>query len=184
MIAMLASNQPTAYAGIVARRTPPDVLTLMRQLAAALAGEGAVLRTGGAGGADQAFEAGAEIASGAIELFLPWPGFQERRGALLERPSAAAHELARRYHPAWHRLSRGARALQARNSHQVLGADLASPVGRVVCWTPDGSLDGRGPRSGGTGQALRVAAAHGIAVRNLARPEHRAAALRLIAELS
>jgi hypothetical protein len=122
--------------------------------------------------------------SGALELFLPWPGFQSRSGALLERPSAEAYELAARFHPAWPRLSRGVRALQARNSHQVLGADLASPVARVVCWTPDGSLDGRGPRCGGTGQALRVAAAHGIAVRNLARADHRAAALRLLRELS
>jgi len=44
----------------------------------------------------------------------------------------------------------------------------------VRCWTPDGSLDGRGPHSGGTGGALRIAAgeALGSQVFNRARDEH------------
>jgi hypothetical protein len=54
----------------------------------------------------------------------------------------------------------------------VLGADLTSPARFVLCWTPDGSLDGRGRRVGGTGQALRIAHHHGIGVINLARLEH------------
>ena len=48
----------------------------------------------------------------------------------------------------------------------------------MLCWTPDGTRDGRGPRSGGTGQALRVADAAGVGVGvgvvNLARREHHA----------
>ena len=32
----------------------------------------------------------------------------------------------------------------ARNVHQVLGADLKTPVKMIICWTPDGSLDGKG----------------------------------------
>jgi hypothetical protein len=56
----------------------------------------------------------------------------------------------------------------------VLGAALDSPAACVVCWTPDGGLDGDDPRAEGTGQALRIAARHGIAVFNLARPEHAA----------
>ncbi|MGH2839675.1 MAG: hypothetical protein ACRDKY_02480, partial [Solirubrobacteraceae bacterium] len=44
------------------------------------------------------------------------------------------------------------------------------------CWTPDGSLDGRGRgrgrEGGGTGQALRLAVAHDVEVFNLARPDH------------
>ncbi len=42
----------------------------------------------------------------------------------------------------------------------------------AVCWTPDGSLDGRGPDTGGTGQALRLCAAYRVPVFNLARAEH------------
>lgn len=89
-------------------------------------------------------------------------------------PSAEAFELAARVHPAWDRCSGRVRALHARNSHEILGADLARPSNFVVCWTPDGSLDGAGREAGGTGQALRIAALHSIPVFNLRRPEHRA----------
>jgi hypothetical protein len=65
-----------AYAGIGSRRTPPEILSLMRQTAAALAARGYTLRTGGAGGADQAFLEGAGGPLGQVELFLPWPGFR------------------------------------------------------------------------------------------------------------
>lgn len=80
--------------------------------------------------------------------------------------------MAAGFHPAWSRLSSGVRHLHARNCHQVLGRDLNAPARFVVRWTPDGSLDGRGQRVGGTGQALRIAHHHGISVFNLARPEH------------
>jgi hypothetical protein len=95
----------------------------------------------------------------------------------LVRPAPQAYALAQRFYrgwdgPGWDALSETGRALLARDSHQVLGADLRSPAERVVCWTPDGGLDGEDPRAGGTGQALRIAAHHGIPVLNLARREH------------
>jgi hypothetical protein len=138
-------------------------------------GEGWVLRTGMATGADQAFYRGAS-ARGPLELYLPWPTFEagaysptDDSGRLvLGEPSPAAYELAARFHPAWSRLTQGVRALHARNCHQVLGADLATAARFVVCWTPDGSVNGRGRRVGGTGQALRIAHHHGIPVFNLA----------------
>jgi hypothetical protein len=168
-----------AYAGIGSRATPPAVLDLMERAGSMLAREGWVLRTGMAAGADQAFYRGAS-AHGAFELYLPWPTFQHdarlpARGTeqfVLEAPSCAAYQLAERFHPAWSRLPRAVRALHARNCHQVLGCDLASPARFVLCWTPDGSLDGRGRHVGGTGQALRLAHHHGIVVFNLARAEH------------
>jgi hypothetical protein len=80
--------------------------------------------------------------------------------------------MASRFHPAWASLRAGVRPLHARNCHQVLGADLTSPARFVLCWTPDGSLDGRGRRVGGTGQALRIAHHYGVPVFNLARPDH------------
>jgi hypothetical protein len=173
------SRAHSAYAGIGSRETPQAILELMRLTASRLAACGWVLRTGMASGADQAFYEGAS-SRGALELYLPWPGFETeaRLSAaradefVLERPGHGAHELAARFHPAWPRLSRAARNLHARNSHQVLGPDLASPARFVLCWTPDGSLDGSGRRVGGTGQALRLAHHHGIPVFNLARREH------------
>ena len=50
----------------------------------------------------------------------------------------------------------------------------------MLCWTPDASLDGAARASGGTGQALRLAAGHGIAVFNLARPDHEQRIRRLL----
>jgi len=169
------------YAGIGARRTPPQILEAMEVLAYRLAARGWLLRTGGAAGADQAFIAGAMQGGGDVELYLPWPDFE--RPALaqwgeptltLPRPDRAAYALAEQAHPAWGRLSNGGRRLQARNVHQVLGATLDRPVAVVICWTPCGSLDGLARNSGGTGQALRLVARHAPQARvfNLARDEH------------
>lgn len=163
----------SSYAGIGSRATPPDVLAVMRALAERLGAAGWVLRTGGAPQADQAFMAGARAAEGSVELYLPWPGFQGLVEAELTEPSSAARALASRFHPAWSCCGRGAQALHARNCHQVLGVGLDAPVVCVVCWTPDGSLDGAARSAGGTGQALRIAASRGIPVFNLVRGEHR-----------
>ncbi len=58
----------------------------------------------------------------------------------------------------------------ARNSHQVLGADLKSPVDFVICWTPDGCETERQRvwETGGTGQAIALADRWGVPVVNLA----------------
>ena len=53
------SQQGLAYAGIGSRETPPTVLDLMGRFASQLSIQGWVLRTGMAGGADQAFYRGA-----------------------------------------------------------------------------------------------------------------------------
>jgi hypothetical protein len=57
------------------------------------------------------------------------------------------------FHPGWDKLSKGAKMLQARNSHQILGPTLEQDdaVEFVLCWTP-GAKGG-----GGTGQATRIA---------------------------
>jgi hypothetical protein len=173
------------YAGIGVRETPADALALIESIAAPLAADGWILRTGLSPGADQAFYRGARSAGGRVELYLPWPGFQPQARAAgegeevreLAAPSPAAHDLAARFHRAWDgrgwtQLTAGERALLARDGHQVLGADLKSPVAHVVCWTADGGVDGNDPRAQGSGQALRIAHDHGISIFNLARPAH------------
>lgn len=145
------------YAGIGSRETPPQVLTCMTKIAHRLHLRGYVLRSGGAGGADLAFESGAGDAK---EIYLPWRNFNGNPSPRYT-PSAAAMQMAGDFHPAWERCSPGARKLHARNCHQMLGADLNTPVAFVVCWTPGGH------GSGGTGQALRIARAYNIPVFDL-----------------
>lgn len=153
------------YAGIGSRQTPDDILDLMRRIAASLHRRGWLLRSGGAQGADTAFENGA---GNGKEIFLPWKLFNQNPSSLYP-PSPAAIELASGLHPGWAYLSTAARKLMARNCHQVLGADLTSPVAVVIAWTPDGceSHQTRTSRSGGTGQAIALASMRGIPVINL-----------------
>jgi hypothetical protein len=160
------------YAGIGSRSTPTPVLRLFTQLASRLAARGYLLRSRHTPGADQAFEQGADSQA---EIYLPWPQFEASvqcaAGYLQPKPSRGAVEMAAAHHPAWDRLGRGARSLHARNCHQILGRHLNDPASFVVCWTADGATTAPGPSTGGPGQALRIAAAHGIPVFNLARYE-------------
>ena len=154
------------YAGVGSRRTPEE------RIGRRLAELGWTLRTGGAEGADQAFERGARAGGGAVEIFLPWPGFSGYKNGRLERPSVEAVRVASSLHPAWERLSPAAKKLIARNSHQVLGAGMDDPVAVVICWTPDGAETEAecGRETGGTGQAIRPASRLGVPVVNLKRP--------------
>ena len=156
-----------AYAGVGSRNTPPEVLLLMTGVAHRLAAHGYTLCSGGAPGADLAFERGATTKA----IFLPWHGFQSRPSAAhdTDQPSAEAFRVAALLHPSWDRLSQAAQKLMARNTHQILGADLRSPVDFVVCWTPDGceAEAARRRTTGGTGQAIALASRWSIPVFNL-----------------
>lgn len=160
------------YTGVGSRETPPEMLETMRKLGAWLAKRGYVLRSGGADGADAAFEAGALDALGPRDIYLPWPGFNGHRSPLC-RPSEDAFEMAATVHPAWDRLTRGPRALHARNCHQVLGDDLETPSKFVLCWTGDGCVGeaSRTRATGGTATAIVVADRHEVPVVNLKLPD-------------
>ena len=151
------------YAGIGSRKTPVNVLEAMTALAAKLEESGWVLRSGGANGADTAFERGVTDPR-AKEIFLPWRGFNGSDSPLCEITSEA-YAMAKVFHPAWERCSSAARKFHARNCYQVLGATLQSPCKMIVCWTPNALM------TGGTGQALRIAQHHNIRIKNLADAE-------------
>ena len=157
-----------AYTGIGSRRTPEDVLVRMREIAARLAREGFTLRSGGADGADTAFEDGARSGGGQREIYLPWAGFNGRQGGIV-RQSLGAEALARSVHPAWATLTPAVRRLHVRNCHQVLGLDLLTPSLFVVCWTPDGctGISSRTRVTGGTATAILVAERYAVPVFNL-----------------
>lgn len=77
--------------------------------------------------------------------------------------------------------------LMGRNVHQVLGDDLDNRDAYsrfVLCFTADGA-DGVALKTsgltGGTGQAIRIAADFGVPVFNLQRDDHRERVLSMIA---
>ena len=161
---------PRYYAGIGARATPPEVLSLMTRAAFALLKRGYVLRSGHAIGADSAFERGAGEAA---EIYLPAQGWRGsasafHQGAIGVEIWGRARTIAAAHHPAFAQLSPFVQDLHTRNVFQVLGPSLDSPAEFVLCWTADGEA------SGGTGQALRIAASHGVPIFNLQRARERA----------
>lgn len=146
---------PKYYTGVGSRKTPPDVLDLMRDIAQHLQREGYTLRSGGAQGADSAFEEGAGIDK---NIFYAKDACQ------------VSMEIAAQFHPAWDRCSDYAKKLHGRNSFQVLGRHLSTPSDFLICWTPDGCkrhVD-RVYQTGGTGTAISIADAYGVHVYNLA----------------
>lgn len=145
------------YAGIGSRETPLHVQEYFSSLAAFLATKGFTFRSGGAQGADIAFEIGCNKVNGSKEIYLPWKYFEKSNSNLIIS-NPKAYEIAEQFHPYWQNLKDGARKLQARNSHQVLGLDLETPSEFVICWTKDGK------GSGGTGQAIRIANHYGVPV--------------------
>lgn len=164
------------YTGIGSRSTPISILVLFESVALRLADADWVLRSGAAPGADSAFESAVRETDAPADIFLPWAGFGGRPSGVQKTvryfagPSANAYPIAAQFHPAWHRCTQGARALHARNVHQVLGPDVTNPVLSrfVLCWTPGGS------GSGGTGQALRIAQHYGVPIIDAGSPAGRA----------
>lgn len=146
------------YAGIGSTRTLDAICARMTRIAAWMHDRDYWLRSGGADKADLAFEAGA---SDKKEIFLPWKGFNGSKSPLFH-VSKEAFDLAARFHPNWGAVKKqGSQKLLARDGYQVLGKTLDDPVEFVVCWTSDGEA------SGGTGQAMRIAAYYEIPTFNL-----------------
>lgn len=129
------------YAGIGSRETTSDILDVMVKIGRAMPPKKYILRSGGADGADAAFETGCDEVNGPKEIFLPWRGFNGNKSLLFECPDEA-FIIAAKYHPAWDKLKDSVKRLMARNVLQVLGSDLKTPVDFVVCWTKDGRMTG------------------------------------------
>lgn len=149
------------YAGIGSRETPPDILLLMHQLSSKLESIGYTLRSGGAIGADSAFEQGITNK----EIFIANDATPE------------SIEMASKYHPAWNKCSSWAKKLHGRNCMILLGKDLNDPVKFVICWTNDGKA------TGGTGLSIRIANDLNIPIFNLFDPNVRERMERFIKDI-
>lgn len=161
------------YTGVGSRETPKEMQDLIEDLAVALSVDGWTMRSGGAAGADSAFERGVDSVDGDKEIYIPWHGFNERHSSdsfsfmsLDDCNSEYAFSLASSIHPAWDRLSKGAKKLHARNVFQVLGScnDIQMPSSFLVCWA---KRDKHGFPVGGTRTAWVLASSHGIPCYNL-----------------
>lgn len=156
------------YTGIGSRETPLSVLELMTKVANELSMLGYTLRSGRAGGADTAFEMGADEA----DLFIPWKGFSDKNelngnhNVYVKGDDSSSRDIARTLHPVWRNLSRGAKALHTRNVNQIVGESASKPElsDFVLFYAP---LTRTGRVKGGTATAVNYARDLGIPTLNL-----------------
>lgn len=150
------------YTGAGARATPFQVLDRMHHYACMLAQRGYVLRSGGAPGADTAFERGAP--RGQKRIYLPRRGFNHHwDDGLVVGDDARLRLIALRLHPKWSACSDFARRAHTRNVAEILGHTEPPVLSTfLVCWTPNAA------GGGGTGQTIRIAKAYGVPVYDLA----------------
>jgi hypothetical protein len=158
------------YTGVGSRDTNPEMLDLIQNVASVLGKQGWVLRSGGADGADSAFEAGCDAVQGSKKIYIPWDGFNGRHQdgqsvlTLDQGDRDGAMDLVKEVHPAYGMLSRGALALHARNAYQVLGLCLDAPSKFLLCYAPS---DKYGVPKGGTRTAWMLAQMFDIPCFNL-----------------
>lgn len=159
------------YTGVGSRETPDNILVQMHKIAQYMALKNWCLRSGGAPGADTAFELGAVAEEGTTQIFLPWKGFNGNESPFYDIPPEAFVISREVYGPRLDFLKRPVHLLMARNVLQVLGHTLDQPSVFVVCWTPDGITNGaqRSKQTGGTGQAIAIASRYNVPVFNLAK---------------
>lgn len=159
------------YAGIGSRETPDVILSQMEFLAMKLAVRGITLRSGGARGADTAFQNGCTRVGGSMELWLPKPPFNSPTEDF-KLPTDYHFDIVSQHHPRWASLKEFIQRLHARNVGQILGTDGQDPSKFVICWTPDGCIDqaSRSYVTGGTGTAISIACEYNIPIFNLQRP--------------
>ncbi len=172
--------------GVGSRDTVPEVLELMYAYGARFAAKGWILRSGGAEGADSAFERGCDSVNGVKEIYLPWAKFNGRlttsdtyspKGYILGSSGQAMMMAQKLLDPAhWGRLSQGGKKLHARNFHQVLGKNLDTPSDLLICWTAGGQL------VGGTATAIKLAMQYKIKVLNLFNNKDRQEVLDLLSK--
>jgi hypothetical protein len=164
------------YAGIGSRDTPKNVLEFMRNFAEVIGHSGLILRSGGASGADEAFKMGCYDKLLPMEIYLPWPTFiipiPHKNALFYNNPAVETFSIAGQFHPNWNNLTIGVKKLHARNVHQILGPKIgvSIPSKFVLCWTKDGANGvtvKTSHQTGGTGQAIRIAAHYDVSVINL-----------------
>lgn len=163
------------YAGIGSRQTPAQIIQFIYKISAHLEQCGFVLRSGGARGADVAFQRYVKQR----EIFLPqysFNGFTPNNIGMIDVTTLDNYNIAKaiasKYHPKWKYISTDAKRMMTRNVYQVLGLNLSHPSNFIICWTQDGAFNLTSSTTGGTGQAIRMAVDLNIPVYNLNHLPH------------
>jgi hypothetical protein len=160
------------YAGIGSRDTPEHIQNLMREIATLLERRKYTLRSGGALGADLAFEGGVIKNK---EIFYK-ESYRINDGYYVEYDDydlEFATKILKQYHPSYKPggskiKNKAAIALLTRNTFQIFGVGTVTENSEfVICYTQDGAETVTTYDTGGTGQAIRIAYDYGIPVYNL-----------------
>ena len=178
------STVPTmTYAGVGSRETPQVILDKMTEVAKYLESIGYTLQTGftyrdkttgrDEEGADRAFSNGATTKT----LFGPYNfrrivDSKTREEKYAPKVAMEASAVVKEVHPAVDRLSPGGMSLMARNTNQIFGEKLDTPVDFVLFYAKEtGAVGKTGIKrpEGGTGQAVEIARRKGIPTINMAQ---------------
>jgi hypothetical protein len=168
------------YTGIGSRNTPEHILEQMSLFAFNMTLNGHILRSGGASGADAAFQYGMQECCKTwnkdpfklSEIYVPWRGFSSesflnKELNIVPSNMSAACGIAATIHPAWYRLKPGAKALHGRNVCQVLGDDFNTPSSFVLFYAEEV----KGKVQGGTATAVNLARKMNIPCFNMLYPD-------------
>ena len=163
----------SSYAGIGSRKTPRSILDVMHRTAYYLASKNWSLRSGGAHGADRAFEDAVRyhvdlpIIDGRVSHINEYLTiYKSEMGGIPENEKISdLTKIARLYNKGFDSKPPYVQGLLIRNVQILLGYYANNPVRFVVCWTPNAQA------IGGTGMGIRIAKAYNIQVHNLADPD-------------
>lgn len=171
----------------------------MEDAAFRLARVGFTLRSGKAGGADEAFQVGMQkyyesldnvkqeaYRTRLAEIYIPWDGFAIDNDKLwdfwdyplsyldhlMPNQKMVRDSIVEEIHPNFEALKkkRGAFALHSRNVHQVLGANILDPRPSKFCLYY-ANEDKNGNPKGGTATAVNLSKKYGVRTLNLNTPE-------------
>lgn len=154
--------------GVGSRNTPQWALDEITSISKALRSDNYVVRSGGAKGADRAFQ---DAFGDNTEIYLPWDNFNglnsydgtHINASKLDNFEKAKY-IASMHCKHWDRLKDSHKVLHGRNAYQVLGFNLDSPSMVLICYAETVSVS---HVKGGTNTAVQIALSHNVPVFNI-----------------
>lgn len=170
-----------SYAGIGSRDITDQEQKLIHNIAKTLVKKEFIVYSGNADGADISFQKGS---GGQCVIMLPWSRFNQDHydpnkslNYYVCGNSIDGCKSIDIFHPNPKALSSGARALMARNWHQIAGFGKYPKVSFVIVCADRDMFDNI---KGGSGQACRIAKEFGIPIFNIRDPEWKPQLLKFV----